>query len=418
MNKKRILLLISLFLSSSTFALQPVTISGPVPAIAPVYSAGSTHTLTYTITNRVPKSLPVTVGGIFSSITRTLVANDCGMSLPPAVGTIPSSCNIGISITPTQAEIGIRSNQILQIDYQGRTPLKTLISFVPRQSMIYVTNIFINNISECVINLETGVISDCVVFSDPTFSNSPDIVVHPSGRRAYIANNTNNTISECPIQENGMLSPCTAFTGNGTFAGPAGLSINRAGTFLYIANYGNSTISTCSIDNTGKLNQCILSMSGLLNRPDDTIIDPSNTFVYITNFNANTVLRCTVAANGSLSGCIQSGAVFSGPGGITMNPEGTLLYVNNLYSNTVSVCPILPGNSFLGTCTSSNPDGNFNLYFGKNAIYNHSFLFVANGGGGVNNISVCRLNAQGGLVSCPTTDPNSTFDAPQGIALN
>jgi 6-phosphogluconolactonase (cycloisomerase 2 family) len=419
MKKKSALILVGLLASSLVFANQPVTMSGPVPALAPSYGAGISRTLVYTITNKVPKSLPITIEGLSGSLTRTPVFNDCGTVLLPAQGTIPSVCNLGISITSTQAEVGSPVNQMLRVNYQGRKPLQADISFLARQPMLYVTNFASNSVSQCLVNLETGVISQCLVFSDPTFNSPSAIVVNPSGTQVYVTNSGNGTISECFVQANGGLSSCTS--GNGVdeiLDSPSGLALNPAGTLLYTADFSTNTVSVCSIDSAGGINNCTTSVPGPLNLPDDIVIDPQNQFAYITNYGANAILRCPIEANGNLGTCTQSNPTFAGPTGITINSAGTTLYINNDGANTVSVCPVLPGAEFLGPCTSSNPDGNFNISFGKNALYNSAFLFVANSGGNVNLVSVCSLNSQGGLMSCPASNPDSTFDTPQGVALN
>ena len=414
MKKKSALILVGLLASPLVFANQPVTMSGPVPALAPSYGAGISRTLVYTITNKVPKSLPITIEGLSGSLTRTPVFNDCGTVLLPAQGTIPSVCNLGISITSTQAEVGSPVNQMLRVNYQGRKPLQADISFLARQPMLYVTNFASNSVSQCLVNLETGVISQCLVFSDPTIYEPISIIVNPSGTQVYVTND-NGTVSQCPVQANGGLGPCTA--SNALFDSPAG-ALNPAGTLLYIANFDGNTISVCSVNsnNPGGIGNCTSSVPGPLNGPDDIVIDPQNQFAYITNTNANTILRCPIEANGNLGTCTQSNPTFAGPTGITINSAGTTLYINNDGANTVSVCPVLPGAEFLGSCTSSNPDGNFNIAFGKNALYNSTFLFVANGGG--NFVSVCSLDSQGDLISCPASNPDSTFDNPQGVALN
>jgi DNA-binding beta-propeller fold protein YncE len=418
MNMKSVFMLISLLVSPLVFAIQPVTMSGPIPALSPTYSAGSSHTVIYTITNRVPKCLPITVEGISGSVRRIPVPNDCGAFLPPALGTIPSTCNLGISISPTQAGVGLPVNQILQVNYQGRRPLQALISFIPRQSVIYVSNFGSGNVSQCFVNLETGIISQCSVFSDPSFLGISDLTVSPSGKFVYVTNISNSTISECPVQANGMLSACTVSSDNGAFVGPSGITVNHAGTFFYATNFFDSTIAVCSINSTGRLGPCTQTIPGPLVQPNDIILNSQDTFAYIANNGANTVLRCPVEANGSLGLCTQSDPIFSSPTGITINSEGTKLYVNNAGTNTVSVCSILPGTNFLGSCISSNPGGTFNIAFGKNTLQSGSFLFVANAGGGVNTVSVCSLNSQGGLIACPTTNPNSTFSIPEGVALN
>jgi hypothetical protein len=118
--------LLSLFMAQPVFAIAPVTLSQPSPAIASSYATNSSTTITYTITNNVPNlSFPISVNGISGPVTRTTVSNDCGSALPKG----PSTCQLGISIAPTSANAGNAFNQTLSINYQGRTPLESPVSF-------------------------------------------------------------------------------------------------------------------------------------------------------------------------------------------------------------------------------------------------------------------------------------------------
>jgi hypothetical protein len=117
---------IGVFTLQSALAAVPVTISGPVPAISSNINVGDSNTITYTITNNVPgRSFPISIAGISTPVNRTLVANDCGSNLPAG----PATCNIGIIIAPTSNNTGQTVNQILSVDYHGRTPLTANIQF-------------------------------------------------------------------------------------------------------------------------------------------------------------------------------------------------------------------------------------------------------------------------------------------------
>jgi hypothetical protein len=126
--------LICLFVLQPAMAELPVTISDPSPAIGAVYNVGDSATIIYTITNNVMnRSFPLTVSGISNPLSRTTVSNDCNNSLPKG----PSTCSIGIQITPTTEEGGKSLNQNLMVNYQGRTPLVKNIAFsVPQPSAV------------------------------------------------------------------------------------------------------------------------------------------------------------------------------------------------------------------------------------------------------------------------------------------
>lgn len=124
--------LISLLMirSVDAAAIVPVILSDPSPFIASSYAVGDSVLITYTITNNVRSRFPITVSGISSPVTRTTVSNDCGNILPMG----PSTCNIGLTIAPASGMEGQSINQTLSIDYQGRVPLKSPISFSVAQS--------------------------------------------------------------------------------------------------------------------------------------------------------------------------------------------------------------------------------------------------------------------------------------------
>jgi DNA-binding beta-propeller fold protein YncE len=416
MKNKTAFTLISLLASPLAFAVQPVIMTGPSPAIASTFPAGSSQTFVYTITNRVPKRLPITINGLSGTVNRTTVPNDCGNTLPAAQSrTTPSTCNIGISIAPTQGNVGSTTNQTFQVDYKGRRPLTASISFATRAVRIFVGS-FTNIISQCIVNVDTGVISECRNFTDPTFVNPADITVNPARTFAYIANFNGNSISACPIQANGYLGPCTSFP-SPALVGPSGITTNRTGTLLYVTNFSNSTLAICSINSTGGISQCSASAPGPLASPNDITLDPLNQFSYNTNNANNTVLRCQITANGSFGPCNLSSPppTFFSPTGIAVNAAGTKIYINNGGDDTVYVCSILPGVPFLGGCTKSNPNGTFVLVFGKNAVYQNSLLFVANQNA---TVSVCMLNAQGALTTCTAQNPEGAFSGSlQGIAV-
>jgi DNA-binding beta-propeller fold protein YncE len=413
MKNKTALTLISLFASPLVYAVQPVIMSGPSPAIATTFPAGSSQTFVYTITNRVPKRLPITINGLSGTVNRTTVPNDCGDTLPAAKDRTPATCNIGISITPTQGNVGSTTNQTFQVDYQGRRPLTASISFSTRSVRLYVTNSTGQNyVSQCFLNIDSGVISGCRNFSDPTFISPADIVINPAGTFAYVSNFGNDSISTCPIQANGFLSACTAFT-SPAIDGTSGITINRAGTRIYTSNFVGDTLGICLINSAGRVSQCSSSAPGPINNPVDIVLDPLNQFSYSTNNGLGTVLRCQITASGSFGSCAT--AAITDPTGISINAAGTILYVNNAGPNTVSVCPILPGIPFLGACTAQNPSGTFAMFFGKSTIFQNSFLFVVNQA--ASTVSVCRLDAQGNLIACPSSNPDGAFANPQGIAL-
>lgn len=119
-----------LFLSPLAVAGGPtVTMSGPTPAISATYPSDLTSTITYTISNYVTQPLPLSISGISPPIQRVTVSNDCGGRLLAGNPSYPSTCQIGVAITPTQAELGSFISENMKINIGGRVPLMSSISF-------------------------------------------------------------------------------------------------------------------------------------------------------------------------------------------------------------------------------------------------------------------------------------------------
>jgi len=140
---KFLFLFLFIFFVNSAMAGIPVTISAPQPALASRYDMGNLVPNIFTVTNNVPQhSFPLTVSGITGAINRIAVNNDCGSVIPSG----PSTCQIGILISPQRTDEDSTISQHLAIDYQGRSLLSTTISFTvpplifPAQIAIAVGN--------------------------------------------------------------------------------------------------------------------------------------------------------------------------------------------------------------------------------------------------------------------------------------
>lgn len=119
----------SLLSSSLAFAIPPVTLSAPTPAIAASYPTGSNTTLTYTVSNYVHERLPLIISGLSSPLQRVSVPNDCGNGLPVGNPNYPATCTIGVLISPSEVNAGSFISQEMQVNTGGRVPLKSTLSF-------------------------------------------------------------------------------------------------------------------------------------------------------------------------------------------------------------------------------------------------------------------------------------------------
>lgn len=178
--------LLSVFALQAAYAGQvPVTMSGPVPALSGNYAVGVETIITYTITNNVQQSSPLSVSGISGAITRSVAtSNDCGNALPAASSSSsPATCNIAIAIKPLTGEEGEAINQQLAVDYQSRDPLKSTLSFTVNLSshdpyVYLLSKGTINNVNNAygifryTVNTTTGELTataDSTLLSTDTF---------------------------------------------------------------------------------------------------------------------------------------------------------------------------------------------------------------------------------------------------------
>lgn len=299
----------SLLLSQLAFATPPVTLSPAKPAIRPGYYAGSSTTVLYTLTNGVHKSLPIRVTGISNPITRTEVENDCGNRIPAA-----STCNLGITISPSFDQIGLSVNQMLQINYQGRESLTTPISFsvIQAQAYGYVTPVpgshtmdqcgldmndgtflfcttaYINNppqaygkftfatVSEtqyAYVTDQTGFVYQCTINSyggfdacSPTPSSTPDswgphdiaFATVNAVQYGYVTDINVGKIYQCFLNSAGNFTSCTAMPTNVSFSAPYAIdfAVVNGVQYAYIGDAGNAQVYQCTLNNDGTFNIC------------------------------------------------------------------------------------------------------------------------------------------------------------------
>lgn len=206
---KQIIALASVFFSTVIFAIPPVILSKPSPAIALTYNDNTSNIITYTVTNNVPQTFPIAVSGISDGIQRITVPDDCGNTLP----TGPSTCNIGINIRPSSAQAGSTVSQTLKIDYQGRAPLTSSISFFV-ETVAYVTPLNrdasnASQIQQYLLN-QNGLLS--------FYENATQVEEHYGQMTFATVNGTQyayileNGVIYCSINSNGTFNNCTLTT--------------------------------------------------------------------------------------------------------------------------------------------------------------------------------------------------------------
>lgn len=258
---------------------------------------------------------------------------------------------------------------------------------------------------------------------DSITSNSASLEIRQA--YAYISNFNNNTVSICPIESDGSFGTCNVSDGEETFAGPSGLSVSADG-FAYVANFSDpddGSVSICAVNpEDGSLGDCNLSIGGTdptlsFLIPTGVALGQAETFLYASNFGDDTIAVCPVNDDGSLGPCTASDGneTLSLPQALVVN--GDFLYVANIphtdgFPSGISICP-LESDGSLGTCTTTNSDGNGTISNPVGVAFNAdgTILYVSNYADGVSfSISICLVGSDGGLETCTATEASDTLD--------
>jgi hypothetical protein len=309
---KGIVFLTGILVASSAFAIEPVTLSGPVPPLAQIYAAGSPQTVVYTITNQVPKSLPIQLGGISGPVTRTSVANDCGNTLPSG----PASCNIGIQIAPIAA--GTSINQTLQINFDGRAPLTSPISFLAVQPLAYVTpgpnadtiyTFLLDTASGEFTTIGTAYSSLSQSFDALTFATVGGV------QYGYVLDQ-NGFVYQCTINAGGDFDACTATPPTPQPWNPHGIAFATVNgiQYAYVTDVNVGNVYQCSLNvggpSNGTFNACSNVVSSAFNAPYGITFGTVNgvQYAYIADSissgsSTGNVYQCTLDVNGFFTAC-------------------------------------------------------------------------------------------------------------------
>ncbi len=371
---KRIIFgLVSFFIAPLAFAFAPVVLTGPIPALLPIYSTGLPNTIVYTITNRVPKTLPIIVGGIGGPIKRTAVANDCGNLMAGL-----STCNIGILIAPTPTDMGSFIFQVLEIYYGGRLPLTSVIAFTVSNSQpipppppptgltfAYVSDLS-SNLWQCPIDLSTGQFSSaCVALTNnPTFSETLYTTFNTFGgvTYVYVGDQGSQFLWKCPIDNmtGGFSGACVPLANMPSFVAPidAAFATFLNSTFAYVSDETNN-LWQCPIDTaTGNFSgNCTALTNPGFNSTHQTSFQTFNLVTYAYIADASSIIwQCPIdpATGGFLGPCIANSTPGGLTTGITFNTfsNQTYAYVGDESSPNIWKCPINPTTGQFGSCTA------------------------------------------------------------------
>jgi hypothetical protein len=440
------------------FALAPVTLSQSQPGSASSYSAGVTSTLIYTLTNNVPKNLPI-VANLSTGLTRTTVANDCINTMSAG----PSTCNIGISITPLTSQIASTISQRLQINYQARLPLTSTMSYSVAAPYAYVTSFTdLRVINKCELNITDGkfIPGTCVQANPVTTSLAFfRLMVGNVGGQQYVyaADRTYNPtpyVNQCFLESNGSFSRCSRIPI--TYSGWEPFDITFATVdgqqYAYIADITNYSVDRCILDTTtGSFSSCPAPINTTqFGQPYGVAFATTSRgiqYAYVADAGdptaptpfPSTVYRCTLS-NGDIAypceTAVQSPAPnpFQTPYAIAFATSSGAQYAyvadngpdpgNAPYGNVYKCTLTEDGHlsSCLPTPTSSAPTWNPE-YIAFKTIGGIQYAYVASDLAGSGDMYRCKVNDGDGNFdssSCTTTPSSGTIPwtgAPIGIAI-
>ncbi len=428
----------SSLLSPLAFAIPPVTLSGPSPAISPYYAGGASSIVTYTITNNVPKKLPVTISGVSNGISRTAVSNDCGSLMPAG----PSSCNIGIAISPAVAQIGSTINQTLQVNYQGRSPLTSPIAFSVIQPVAYVTpSPGTNSILQFLLDTVNGSFTTSQTTYTSISKQFGQLAFATVGGVQYgYTVDQNGFVYQCNINLDGTFSSCSATPQSPPAWAPHGIAFATVNgvQYAYITDVGVGEIYQCSLNSDGSFSNCSLAISTAFNAPYGIAFATISGIQYAYIAEAVTsggptgaVYQCTLNSNGSLNACTatpQLGApawiaysvTFSTTGGTQyayVTDNGTSPTTGHVYQ-----CSLNNDGSFnvcTATPTVSPPSNWVPSYVAFATFGGTKYAYVANyQGPSDGGMFVCTVNNSGLFSSCTETPASPPVPwQPVGVAF-
>lgn len=439
MNRAVILCSISWLFYSWAFALVPVSLSGPSPAIASVYSANTSTTLIYTIKNNVPKSLPLSISGISHEIQRTTVAGDCGNALP--VG--PSTCNVGLTISPSNEQIGASTSQTVQFNYQGRTALTSTISFSVSGSYAYVTPTLDATVIDQFLLGRDGLLSSynpaytaigSEAFGQMTFAMVNGVqyayILDPQGAVYWCSINTDGSLNNCATTA--ALPPLNTWLARGI----AFATFNAQ--YAYILDPSNYYVYQCALDTAGNFSNCA-TLSSLPFSAAYGIAFTSDSFgvqhAYVTDAGSGgAVWVCSMQNDGAFNICAKTPTSGAPPNWVPYAVAFTRVngtpyaYVADNGSGPpghVYRCALNNNGTFVNSGCTQTPSNESSLtnwypyYIAFHTIGGTQYAYIVNSSGSsIGNIYRCVLDNSGELTDCVfTPDILPSSWQPSGIAF-
>ncbi len=212
-------------LTLAVHATPPVTLTQPV--LKSHYQATTKTAVTYIVNNYVPKILSVSsISGIAPPIS--VASNGC-LTIPSGSLDHPGKCSITLNITPTQSEANTTISQVLQINYGGRTPLKSNINFsvLNAAPIVFLSKTLTFGDMSAANSGHIGLQgADDLCNQDAQTYGTPAVKSHPNYKALLIASNRTpcskvNGANGCGgIYQNGWI-----LAANATYYTPAGNTV-------------------------------------------------------------------------------------------------------------------------------------------------------------------------------------------------
>lgn len=463
---------------------QPLDFVLPLPTIPGSIPLGAEVPVTYTVINNVSTAfLPIFTQILDAEgnpsddvITRINIGSDGDCGVPGTLLAPHQECSIDLIIQPN---LHGETSYFLDVDYQGRVPLTTEISFNTSAPFFYVSNAGNNTVTsceeeisggfddcvnsggtfsappagiaiqsvnatsyayvvnqandtvlQCTIDSTTGLFSSCVDSGAGAVFNNPFGIAFKSsdsGLYAYIVSLNDQTVYQCLVNATSgkLLTTCTTAT-NVSLSAPYGLTVHTidAEDYAYIVNTGTSSVIQCRVDlSSAQLNSCLDSgMDDVFNTPKNIAFFESNAdYAYVTDPGDNLVWQCSInAISGDFSSCVNSGASsLNDPLGIAFATVNSVnyAYISNDANTTVTKCTVGTSGA-LSACSNMTIGNGLSDPWGVTFFTTTdsiTYAYVPNFSSGT--VSQCRQNAISGFLYCLDSGAGSAFTQPSEIAM-
>ena len=451
---------------------QPLTLSGPFPAVSSSYFAGDRATsFTYTITNNTNTNIPA---------TQTVTGNSTSIEVTSPCAVVPAggACNFNVTFLPLARDYllsgGVQNT--VTVNYSGRLPANLTSTIntsvdIPPLGAITISPSTANSLAGGYTTFTargtstSGTTLDVTPVVTWTSSDSTRAAAPNTSGQAitYLSKSANSAQAGGPVNigasfrgvsatnatlgvynylyvaapYNGTNNPtiCTGFTASA----PGGSivcsnatedqvatyqAINAQGTYIYFPQ--TSSMNTCTINfTTGNYTNCTGTfVSGTSTGLTINKISPNDQTMYVVSPGEGLYACSIIQTSGLLGGCALQAAVISPTtiGSFALDPSGNYIYI---WQNTgvvdvpfAQTCAVDTTTGTLSNCTGQTNAIPYIWDVTAVATPQGTYLYGTNvfeqGPVGITVWPVSSTGTIGTFVQ-PTT--NVTFNSPQGISV-